>query len=208
MVLPASPPCPSEIATQRPSTHCQRTLSPASAVVNRHGTYSPVTDIGPGGGWTLHLRTRQLRLHVFPRRSIVAQSATLWYTFHLCHEHQRALASVTDATTPPPSNFIREHIIADKQSRQVRRARRHALSARAERLPAHRPRQGDLRRLRAGARVRRHLQPALRRHQPDHRGRRVRRRHPGGHPLARLRVGRRSTTRPTTSSSSTSSPRS
>ena len=72
---------------------------------------------------------------------------------------------------------------------QVRRPRRHALSAGAERLPAHRPRQGDLRRLRPGARVRRHLQPPLRRHQPDHGRRRVRRGDPGRRPLARLRVG-------------------
>ena len=89
---------------------------------------------------------------------------------------------------------------------EARRPRRHALPARAERLPAHRPRQGDLRRLRPGAGVRRHLQPALRRHQPDHRGRRVRRGHPGGHPLARLRVVGAVTTPRTTSRSSTSWP--
>ena len=80
------------------------------------------------------------------------------------------------APTTPPSNFIREHVLADNASAEVRGARRHALSAGAERLPAHRPRQGDLHRLRAGARVRRHLQPALRRHQPDDGRRRVRRR--------------------------------
>jgi hypothetical protein len=50
MVWPDSLPWPSEIATQRPSTHCQRTLSPACAVDNRHGTYIPVLDIGPVGG--------------------------------------------------------------------------------------------------------------------------------------------------------------
>jgi GGDEF domain-containing protein len=42
----------------------------------------------------------------------------------------------------------------------------HALSARAERLPALRPRQVDLPQLRPGARLRRPLPPALRRHQP------------------------------------------
>ena len=102
-------------------------------------------------------------------------------------------------------NFVRDIIAADQASKQARRPRRDALSARAERLPAHRPRQGDLRRLRPGAGVRRHLQPALRRHQPDHRGRRVRRGDPGRHPLARLRVGRACTTPRTTSRSSTSS---
>ena len=48
---------------------------------------------------------------------------------------------------------------------EARRPRRHALSARAQRLPAHRPREVDLPELRRRGRVRRHVQPALRRHQ-------------------------------------------
>ena len=69
------------------------------------------------------------------------------------------------------------------------RARRHAVPARAQRLPPHRARQGDLDRLRPRAGVRRDLPPALRRHQPRQGGRRVRRGHPGGRALARLRLG-------------------
>ncbi len=53
--------------------------------------------------------------------------------------------------------------------------RRHAVSPRAERLPAHRARQVDLPELRRRQRVRRHLQPALRRHEPGQGRRRVRR---------------------------------
>ena len=76
-----------------------------------------------------------------------------------------------------------------RQGGQERRPGRHALSTRAERLPAHRPRQVDLPELRRRGRVRRHLQPALRRHQPDQGGRRVRRRDRGGRALARVRRG-------------------
>ena len=47
-----------------------------------------------------------------------------------------------------PQDFIREIVAADVAAGKQRRTRRHALSARAERLPAHRPRQGDLPRLR------------------------------------------------------------
>ena len=60
--------------------------------------------------------------------------------------------------------------------REARRTRRHALPARAERLPPHRPRQVDLPELRRREGVRRHLQPPLRRHEPAQGGRRVRRR--------------------------------
>ena len=88
---------------------------------------------------------------------------------------------------------------------KTRRTRRDAVSARAERLPAHRPREVDLPELRRRRRVRRHLQPALRRHEPDEGRRRVRRLDQGRRALARLRVGRACFTRPTTSSSSTSS---
>ena len=74
---------------------------------------------------------------------------------------------------------------------QARRPRRHALSARAERLPPHRPRQVDLPELRhrRGERGRR-LPPALRRHQSQRRGGGVRRVDQGGRALARLRLGR------------------
>ena len=73
--------------------------------------------------------------------------------------------------------------------RAVRRARSHALSAGAERLPAHRPRQVDLPELRPRGEVRRQVQPPLRRHQPHHRGAGVRRFHPRRRPLARGRLG-------------------
>ena len=54
-----------------------------------------------------------------------------------------------EAAAPPrPSNFIRDIIIDDIEDRQVRRPRAHALSAGAERLSAHRPRQIDLPELR------------------------------------------------------------
>ncbi len=56
-----------------------------------------------------------------------------------------------------------------QRQRQARRPCGHALSARAERLSAHRPRQVDLPQLRRRARLRRHLQPAVRRHEPGRR---------------------------------------
>jgi len=54
-----------------------------------------------------------------------------------------------------PSNFLREIIAEDVRTKKVRR-RRHPdpLSSRAQRLPAHRPRQGNLHRLRPRRRVR------------------------------------------------------
>ena len=67
---------------------------------------------------------------------------------------------------------------------------RHALPARAQRLPPHRPREVDLPQLRHRAGVRRPLQPPLRRHQPGQGGAGVHRRDPGRRPLARLRLGR------------------
>ena len=79
----------------------------------------------------------------------------------------------------------------DRQRRSAHgeaHARRDTFSARAERLPAHRPRQEHLPQLWPRQRVRRHLQPALRRHLSHDRGRRVRRLDPGGRALARIRV--------------------
>ena len=52
------------------------------------------------------------------------------------------------AAPPAPSDFIRDIVARDLGDQQARRARRHALSARAERLPAHRSRQVDLPQLR------------------------------------------------------------
>jgi hypothetical protein len=54
---------------------------------------------------------------------------------------------------------------------------RHAVSAGAERLSAHRPRQVDLPEFRHRAGIRRPLPPALRRHQPDQGGAGIHRRH-------------------------------
>ena len=70
------------------------------------------------------------------------------------------------------------------------RARRDALSARAQRLPALRPRQVDLPELRPGRSLWRRLPHALRRHQPREGRAGVRRRYPRGGAVARLRVGR------------------
>ena len=67
---------------------------------------------------------------------------------------------------------------------------RHPFSARAERLPPHRPRQVDLPQFRRGAGVRRPLQPPFRRHQPDQGGAGIHRRHRARRALARLRLGR------------------
>jgi hypothetical protein len=62
-----------------------------------------------------------------------------------------------------------------------------ALSARTQRLPAHRPRQEHLAQLRAGPRIRRREPPALRRHQPRKRRAGIRRLHPRRREVARLR---------------------
>ena len=67
----------------------------------------------------------------------------------------------------------------------------HPLPARAQRLPARRPRQEHLPELRPGARLRRRLPPALRRHQPREGRAGVRRRHHRGGALAGLRLERR-----------------
>ena len=126
---------------------------------------------------------------------------------------------MSDRKTPAPdashdaahvSNFIRNIVDADLAANRYataplgRRARRcrapcrrrgrpgedpHALSARAQRLPALRPRQVDLPQLRPGARLRRRLPPALRRHQPGEGGAGVRRFDHRRGELARLRLG-------------------
>ena len=90
---------------------------------------------------------------------------------------------------PAATDFIRA-IVADDQ-RSGKHARRvHPLSARAQRVLAHRPCQIDLPELRSRRRFRRRLQPSIRRYQSHEGGRRVRRLHPGGCSLARLRLGR------------------
>ena len=78
---------------------------------------------------------------------------------------------------------------AAQRERPVRRPGPYPVPARAQRLPSHRPRQGHPHRLRHRGAVRGPLQPPLRRHQPRKGRAGVRRRHPGGHPLARLRLG-------------------
>ena len=103
-------------------------------------------------------------------------------------------------------DFVRDLVRADNEAGHLRRPRADPVPTGAQRLPAHRPRQGDLRRLRHRRGVRRRLQPALRRHQPRHRGHRVRRRRSSTTSLARLPAGRARSTRPTTSSSSTTGP--
>ena len=66
-------------------------------------------------------------------------------------------------------DFIRQ-IVADEVAAGKNGGRvQHALSARAERLFAHRPREGDLPQLRRCRGVRRNLLPALRRHEPGQR---------------------------------------
>ncbi len=96
----------------------------------------------------------------------------------------------TTTTAAPPVDFIRAMIDEDLAAGTSRRARGDALSARAERLPPYRPREIDLPELRRRRGARRHVQSALRRHQPDQGGRRVRRRDQGGRRVARLQVGR------------------
>ena len=93
-------------------------------------------------------------------------------------------------TTPAPSDFIRDIVAAARRGEEVS-AHPHALSAGAERLPAHRPRQEHLPELRHRARVRRHLQSAHGRHQPDQGRRRVCRFHHRGRELADRRLGGR-----------------
>ena len=121
----------------------------------------------------------------------------------LTHEH-----TPTNATSAPWRPRLRPRPGARRhRGRHLRRSGADPVPTRAQRLPAHRPRQGDLRRLRHRRGVRRHLQPALRRHQPRHRRHRVRRRRSST--TSRwlgLRAGRAALRQPTTSSSSTSGP--
>ena len=112
--------------------------------------------------------------------------------YHVARGPSIRPASADTMPTPepgPPPNFIRTAIQEDIAGGALGRARRHALPARAQRLPPHRARQGDLDRLRPRPGVRRDLPPPVRRHQPGEGGGRVRRGDPGGHALARLRLG-------------------
>ena len=92
--------------------------------------------------------------------------------------------------SPPSTDFIREIIREDNRTGKHGGRVHTRFPARAQRLPAHRPRQVDLPELRHRPGVRRQVQPALRRHQPQQGRRRVRRVDHGGRPLAGLRLGR------------------
>ena len=91
---------------------------------------------------------------------------------------------------PGPLRFHPRHRRRPRRRAEVS-ANPHPLSARAQRLPAHRPRQVHLPELRHRPRVRRRLQPAHGRHQPDQGGRRVCGFHHRGRELAHRRLGRR-----------------
>ena len=93
------------------------------------------------------------------------------------------------ATTEAGRDFIRDIIQADLDAGRVT-DRRHPLPAGAERLSAHRPRQGDLPELRRGGGIPRPLPSALRRHQPDQGRAGVHRRDQARRALAGLRLGR------------------
>ena len=114
-----------------------------------------------------------------------------------------APAGADAASGAGPLDFIRQ-IVADDLATGKHSTVRHPVPARAQRLPAHRAREIDLPELRCRPGVRRHLQPALRRHEPDQGRRRVRRLDHRQRSLARASTGRiGSTTRPITSSRST-----
>ena len=108
-----------------------------------------------------------------------------------------------------PSDFIRDMIRADVAAGKHGGKVVTRFPARAERPPPHRSREGDLRRLRRRQGVRRALPPPHGRHEPDHRGRVVRRGDQARRASGSASTGAStSTTRRTTSSASTSSPRS
>ena len=77
---------------------------------------------------------------------------------------------------------------ARHRCRRLRREGDDALPPRAERLPAHRPRQVDLHQLRHRRGVRRRLPHAVRRHEPGNRGHEIRRVDPARRALARVRL--------------------
>ena len=85
-------------------------------------------------------------------------------------------------------DFIRDIVQADLDSKKAR-GDRHPVSAGAERLSAHRPRQVDRAQFRHRAGIRRAVQSALRRHQPDQGRAGIYRFDPGRRALARLRLG-------------------
>ena len=86
--------------------------------------------------------------------------------------------------------FPARHHRRGQPHRQVRRPRRHPLSARAQRLSALRAREVDQPQFRPRRRERRHLPPALRRHQSAEGGCRVRGLDRRRGALAGLRLGR------------------
>ena len=99
-------------------------------------------------------------------------------------------AAATLANRLPDLQLRSRHHSRRPEDQQVQRPRAYALSARAQRLPAHRPCQVDLPELRHRRRVRRQVQSALRRHQPREGRAGVRRFDHGGRALAGLRLGR------------------
>ena len=111
---------------------------------------------------------------------------------------------MTSETPSPSPGAVRLHPRHRGRGPRVgpRHEGRHPLPARAQRPPPHRPRQVHLPRLRRRGRVRRPLQPPVRRHEPAQGGAGVHRRHPGRHPLAGLRLGREPVLRVATTSSS------
>ena len=92
--------------------------------------------------------------------------------------------------TAARKDFLREKVGGGRGQRPLRTPHSHPFSARAQRLPSHRARQVDLPQLRRRQRVRRAVQPPLRRHQPDHRRHQATSRRPERRPVAGLRLGR------------------
>ena len=140
-----------------------------------------------------------LQLKIADPRKPPAENARILPPWPICYSMAPGFVivqtrmSMQNNTVPPPRRRIRFH------PRHRRRARRgkeisanpHALSAGAERLSAHRPRQKHLPELRHRARIRRHLQSADGRHQPDQGRRRIRGFHHRGRELAHRRLGGR-----------------
>ncbi len=90
----------------------------------------------------------------------------------------------------PAIEFCSRHRPRRSEDQQIQRTRTHPLSARAQRLSAHRPRQVDLPELRTGSGVWRRNQSALRRHQPREGRAGVRRLDHHRRALAGRRLGR------------------
>ena len=132
------------------------------------------------GSRTRKLREEMPRPRSFPEPQLNIASPVCY--LHLTDDH-------TDRIRTDAFRFHPRHRRRGSAGREVP-ADPHALSAGAERLPAHRPRQVDLPELRHRPRIRRRLQPADGRHQSDQGGRRVRRVHHRRREVADRRLGR------------------